>query len=411
MITDTMYQKMARLAVRRGVNVQKGQPLVITASVRDHAFVERCVKEGYEAGASYVDVEWMDQKIRKLDYQYQSLKTLENIPQDVYDEIKRKQQDGACYLHILSEDPNGMKDVDPGKISAYRMAYSRKIKDLRKYTMNNEGQWSIIGLPSEEWAHTVFPQLPMEEAYEKLGDAIFMTSRVSEDTDPLENWQKHDAELIRHAEQLNAYDFQQLHFTSELGTDLTIQLVKDHIWMGGGDTTPKGVYFDPNIPTEEVFGMPHKDGVNGTVYASKPLSYGGKVIRNFWFTFRDGRVIDYGAEENKETLTKLFSFDEGSRHLGEVALVPYDSPISQSNILFFNTLYDENAACHLALGACYPENMKNGVTMPEEELHRKGANDSVQHVDFMFGTKEMNVDGLRQDGKWIPVFRHGNFVF
>ena len=411
MVTKTMYQKLARLAVRRGVNVQKQQPLVITASVKDYAFVEMCVEEAYEAGASYVTVEWQDANLRKLDYAYQSMETLQNIPQDVYDRNARLNHDGACFLHILSDDPNGMKEVDPEKISAYRMAYSKKMKDLRKYTMNNEGQWSIVGLPSIGWAHTVFPDFSEDEAYEKLGDAILMTSRVSEDTDPLENWEKHDAELIAHAKKLNEYDFAAMHFTSELGTNLTVQLVEDHVWAGGGDTTPKGVYFDPNIPTEEVFGMPHKDGVNGKVYASKPLSYGGKVIRNFWFEFKDGRVVDYGAEAEKDTLTKLFSFDEGSRHLGEVALVPYDSPISQSNILFFNTLYDENAACHLAFGACYPENMKNGVNLSEEELHKRGANDSVQHVDFMFGTREMNVDGITKDGKSVPVFRHGSFVF
>lgn len=411
MVTEILYQKLAKLAVRRGVNVQKQQPLVITASVKDYAFVEMCVKEAYEAGASYVNVEWQDADVRKMDYVYQSMETLQNIPQDAYERNARLNKDGACYLHILSDDPNGMKEVDPEKISAYRMAYSKKMKDLRKYTMNNEGQWSIIGLPSVGWARTVFPELPEDEAYEKLGDAILMTSRISEDTDPLENWEKHDAELIAHAKKLNEYDFAAMHFTSELGTDLTVQLVNDHLWVGGGDTTPKGVYFDPNIPTEEVFGMPHKDGVNGKVYASKPLSYGGKVIRNFWFEFKHGKVVDYGAETEKDTLTKLFSFDEGSRHLGEVALVPYNSPISQSNILFFNTLYDENAACHLAFGACYPENMKNGIHLSEKELSKRGANDSVQHVDFMFGTREMNIDGITKDDRSIPVFRHGSFVF
>lgn len=411
MVTEKMYEKMAKLAVVRGANVQKGQPLIISASVQDSAFAELCVKEAYQAGASYVEIDWLDQKTAKLKYTYESVETLQNIPQDLYDKNARRIHDGACFLHIISDQPDGMKGVDQQKITAYQMAFSKKMKDLRKYTMNNEGQWSIIGLPSKEWAHTVFPQLPEEEAYEKLGDAIFATSRVSEDTDPLENWQKHDEELIAHAAKMNAYNFKELHFTSELGTDLTVQLVKDHIWVGGGDTTPKGVYFDPNIPTEEIFCMPHCRGVNGKVYASKPLSYGGKVVENFWFEFKDGRVEDFGAEKEADAIAKLLEFDEGSRHLGEVALVPYDSPISNSNILFFNTLYDENAACHLALGACYPENLKGGIDMSTEELNQHGANDSVQHVDFMFGTREMNVDGITDDGKTIPVFRHGNFVF
>jgi aminopeptidase len=411
MITENMMKKMARLAVRRGVNVQKGQPFVMRASTRDAAFVQMCVKEAYEAGASYADIEWHDQDIAKLKYQYQDKKTLQNIPQDEYDRAARHNHEKACFLSVLSDAPDGMKDTDPEKINIYQTAYAKKMKDLQKYTMNNEGQWSVIGLPSKAWAHTVFPQLPIEEAYEKLGDAIFMTSRVDEESDPIENWQEHDAELIEHAKKMTSYHFKALHFTSELGTDLTVELVQDHIWMGGGDTTPAGVYFDPNIPTEEIFSMPNRNGVEGRVYASKPLSYGGKVIDHFWFEFQHGCVTDYGADGEKDTLTKMLNCDEGSRHLGEVALVPYDSPISQSGILFFNTLYDENAACHLALGACYPENLKNGTSMSQEELYSHGANDSAQHVDFMFGTKEMKVDGIRDDGSAVPVFRHGNFVF
>lgn len=411
MVTEEMYQKMARLAVRKGVNVQKGQPLVIVASVRDASFVERCVKEAYEAGADYVDVEWADETIEKLGYTYRSMDSLQKVPQDIYDKIARMHHDGACFLHILSDGPDGMKGVDHEKITAHKMALSKKLKDLKKYTTNNEGQWSIIGLPSMEWAKTVFPSLPEQEAYEKLGDAIFMTSRVDAENDPIDSWVKHDAELIAHAKKMDEYNFKQLHFTSELGTDLTIDLVKGHHWSGGESVTPKGIVFDANIPTEEIFCMPHREGVNGVVYASKPLSYSGKVIENFWFRFVNGRVEDYGAEKEKEAITKLVNFDEGSRHLGEVALVPYDSPISASNILFFNTLYDENAACHLALGDCYPENLKGGPDMSEEELHAHGANDSLQHVDFMFGTKEMSIDGIMEDGKTVPVFRHGNFVF
>ena len=237
-----------------------------------------------------------------------------------------------------------------------------------------------------------------------------MTSRVTEDSDPLENWRIHDANLVEHARKLTELNFNQLHFTSELGTDLTVELVDNHVWIGGGDKTPKGVYFDPNIPTEECFTMPKKTGVNGIVYASKPLSYSGKVIDGFWFRFENGKVVDFGAKQEEETLKSLLDFDEGSRYLGEVALVPYDSPISNSNILFFNTLFDENAACHLALGMPYPENVKGGANMSEEELKAAGANESSQHEDFMFGTKEMNIDGIQQDGTVVPVFRNGNFV-
>lgn len=411
MLGKELYEKLARLAVRKGVNVQKGQPLVINASIKDLDFVKMCVKEAYEAGAKTVNVDWFDEDLIKMKYNYQSVETLCDIAQWRYDKEKHEHDEGACYLTIESVDPAFLKEVDGNKINAYQQASYTKFKDLMSYTMNNEGQWCIIGLPSIHWAKTVFPELDEKQAFEKLEKAIFEVSRVSEDSDPIENWDKHDEELINHANKLNEYNFKELHFTSELGTDLTVGLVKDHIWVGGGAYTPKGIFFDPNIPTEEVFSMPEKTKVNGIVYASKPLSYNGKIIENFWFRFKDGKVIEYGAKKEEEALKNLLEFDEGASYLGEVALVPYDSPISKSNILFFNTLYDENAACHLALGAPYPENIKDGYKMSEEELKASGANNSMQHEDFMFGTKEMDIDGITYDGQVIPVFRKGNFVF
>ena len=411
MVTEKMYDKLAELLVKKGVNVQKDQPVIINASVRDADFVEKVVRYAYEAGAKYVSVDWGDSKISKLAYQYQSMETLSEIPQHMYDKRKYQQDGGACYISIASGKPGEMADVDGEKIRAVNMAYYSKMADLMSYTMNNEGQWTIAGVPSLEWAKVVFPDLPDDEAFEKLGDAIFAVTRVTEDNDPIADWNEHDKELIEHAKKLNEYNFEKLHFTSELGTDLYVGLVKDHIWVGGGCTTPKGVYFDPNMPTEEIFCMPLKTGTNGIVYASKPLSYNGKVIKDFWLRFEDGKVVDYDAKEEKEALSILLDFDEGSRYLGEVALVPYDSPISRSGILFFNTLYDENAACHLALGRPYPENIKGGEEMSKEELAAHGANDSMQHNDFMFGTKEMDIDGIKEDGTVVPVFRKGNFVF
>lgn len=410
MIDPVLYEKMAVLAVRRGVNVQKGQILVIRSGVENYEFVRKLVEEGYKAGAARVEIDWRDEENTKNNYAYQSLETLADVPDWIHDREKWRQEHHACYLSIESEAPGGMKDVSPEKIHAYQNAYTEKMDDLEHYTMANEGQWSIIGLPSVKWAKAVFPDLSDEEAFEKLGNAIFSTSRVTVDTDPLDNWAKHDAELIEHARKMTDYHFEAIHFTNSLGTDLTVGLVKNHIWVGGGDTTPEGVYFDPNIPTEEVFCMPHKDKVNGIVYASRPLSYNGKLIENFWFRFKDGKVVEHGAEKEEDVLTQLLNFDEGSRHLGEVALVPYDSPISKSGILFFNTLYDENAACHLALGASYPENLEGGVTMSREELSRHGANSSRQHEDFMFGTADLNADGITADGQTIPVFRNGSFV-
>ncbi len=410
MKNEVLYQKLAHLAVRRGVNVQHGQPLIIRANVRDYAFVEMCAKEAYEAGASYVDVDWKDTQLNRLKFQNQSEEVLKDIPDYMHAREEKRVHDKACFLNILSDEPGYMKGIDPLKIRACSSAWSKKMQDLHAYTTNNEGQWCVIGLPSAAWAKAVFPDLSEEQAYEKLEAAIFMTSRVNEKEDPLAEWENHDAELIAHAKKLTSYQFEKLHFTSELGTDLFVNLVKNHIWVGGGDTTPAGVYFDPNIPTEEVFCMPDRNNVNGIVHASKPLSYGGTVIENFWFRFEKGRVEEWGAEKGKEALDQLIAFDEGSRHLGEVALVPYDFPISKSGILFFNTLFDENAACHLALGRCYPENVGNGIHMSEEELKKAGGNTSLQHVDFMFGTREMEVDGIQADGTVVPVFRHGNYV-
>jgi aminopeptidase len=405
-----MYVKLAELVVKKGANVQKDQPVVIRAGVQDAAFVKKVVKRAYEAGARYVSVEWHDDDLTKMSYQYESVEVLSEIPQWRYDKTKYQHDGGACYITILSEKPGVMADVDSEKIKAANMAYYTKMADLIPYTMNNIGQWSVIGVPSVEWAKVVFPDLSEEEAFEKLGDALFAVTRVTEDNDPVADWDLHDKELIAHAERLNSYKFKKLHFTGENGTDLEVELMDGHIWIGGGCMTPGGVYFDPNMPTEECFTMPKKTGVNGIVYASKPLDYEGKVIDGFWLRFENGKVVDFGAKERQDSLAQLLSFDEGSSYLGEVALVPYDSPISQSGILFFNTLYDENAACHLAFGRPYPENLEGGEKMSKEELTARGANDSMQHLDFMIGTRGMNIDGVQADGTVVPEFRNGNWA-
>ena len=411
MVTEKMYEKLAELAVVKGVNLQEGQPLFVRANLREKDLVKKIVKIAYEHGAKYVSIDWRDEDLQRMNYEYQSIETLTDIPQWQYDRTKRFQDEKGAYLSIISDKPGALKDVDSEKMNAAQQAFYRKMADLQSYTMNNEGQWCILGVPSVEWAKVVFPDLDEEEAYEKLGDAIFAVTRVTEDNDPIRDWADHDAELIEHAKVLNSYDFKSLHFTSELGTDLIVELVEDHIWVGGGCYTPEGVFFDPNMPTEEIFNMPLKTGTQGIVYASKPLSYNGKVIEDFWLRFENGKVVEFDAKKEKDALEKLLAFDEGSSYLGEVALVPYDSPVSKSGVLFFNTLYDENAACHLALGRPYPENLKGGVDMNEEELKAHGANSSLQHEDFMFGTKEMDIDGIQKDGTVVPIFRHGNFVF
>ena len=411
MVSEKMYDKLAELVVKKGVNVQKDQPVIIKASVQDAAFARKVAKCAYEAGARYVSVQWHDTDLSRMAYLYETDEVLAEVPQWQYDRMKYQQDGGACYINITSDEPGAMADIDSGKLRIANQAYSAKMADLVPYTMNNVGQWTVIGVPSVAWARAVFPDLSEEEAFEKLGDAIFSVTRVTQDNDPIAEWEQHDRELLEHADRLNGFNFKKLHFTSELGTDLDVELVKGHIWVGGGCTTPKGVFFDPNMPTEECFCMPVKTGTNGIVYASKPLDYNGKLIENFWLRFEDGRVVDFDAEKGKEALSQMISFDEGASYLGEVALVPYDSPVSQSGVLFLHTLYDENAACHLALGRPYPENLEGGVDMSKEELAAHGANDSMLHEDFMIGTREMSIDGIREDGTAVPVFRHGNFVF
>ncbi len=410
MVTEKMYDKLAELIVKKGVNVQKGQPVVIRADLHDAAFVKKVVRCAYEAGAKYVSVDWSDSDLSKMSFKYQSIETLSEVPQWRYDKMKYQNDGGACFISILSEEPGVMADVDGEKIKAANIAYYTKMNDLMNYTLNNEGQWTAVGVPSLAWAKVVFPDLPEEEAFEKLGDAIFAVTRVTEDNDPIAEWTKHDEEMLGYAKRMNEGNFKKLHFTSELGTDLYVELVDGHIWVAGGGTTPAGVFFDPNMPTEECFSMPAKTGTNGIVYASKPLDYHGKLIKDFWLRFENGKVVEFDAKEEKEALAQLLSFDEGASRLGEVALVPYDSPVSQSGVLFFNTLYDENAACHLAFGKPYPENIQGGNKMSEEELKAHGANDSLLHVDFMIGTREMSIDGIREDGTVVPVFRNGNFA-
>ena len=410
MPNEGLLKKYASLAVCTGINIEKGQLLVIRASVKDHEFVELCVKEAYEAGAGKVSVVWNDENISHMSYEYETTESLSFVPDWVVERTRYQQERGAAFLTIDSETPGLMADIDQDKLQTVRLEYMKRMKPFQAYTMNNIGQWCIIALPGKKWAKKVFPEKGEDEAVDALWEAILQAVRINEDNDPVAEWKAHDEELMRHCKLLNEYNFDRLHFVSELGTDLYVGLVKDHVWSGGGNYSKSGTFFNANIPTEEVFCMPDRNRVDGKVFASKPLSHAGKVIEDFWFSFRDGIVIDYGAKKEKDALTKLLDTDEGSRHLGEVALISYDSPISNQNILYFNTLFDENASCHLALGRCYPENIKGGEEMSEEELLSHGGNQSMNHVDFMFGTKEMRVTGIQNDGTEVSIFKDGNFV-
>ncbi len=410
-MNSNLLAKYAKLAVKQGVNVQPGQNLIINASVDAVDFVRLCVKEAYEAQAKRVVVFYNDEIKASYDYKYQKVEDLCNILPWQVDCQLDYFKEGACVLHVISEIPEVMKDVDPKKIAQVMKAHRIAKKEIREYTMTNKAQWSIVAIPNVAWAKQVFPHLDEEEAMEALWNAILHCVHVDEENDPINEWKQLQITFDKRLKIMNDYQFEQLHFTNDLGTDLYVGLVKNHIWAGGSEENEAGVLFNANMPTEEIFCMPSKYDVNGIVYASLPLNYNGVLIKDFWIKFKDGKAIDFDAKENKEALSELIHFDEGSAYLGEVALVPYDSPISQSNILFYNTLFDENASCHLAFGEAYPSCIENGLNMTSDELEANGVNTSNTHIDFMFGTKDMNIVGIKKDHSEVVIFENGNFVF
>ncbi|MXQ73344.1 aminopeptidase [Clostridiaceae bacterium DONG20-135] len=411
-INEKILEKYAKVAVTMGVNVQKGQTLILNTSIDAVPLTRAVVKAAYEAGAKQVQVNYGDDIVSQYHYTYQDLETLKTVPQWLIDSKLDYMKDGtACMLRICSDVPGILKDVDGEKLGKAMQARAAAMKELNAYTMANKIQWSIVAAPNAEWAKQVFPKDDEETAVSKLWDAILHAMRIDEENDPIAAWDEHNRTLAEREQKLNDMKLKKLHFTNGRGTDLTIEIPDDGIWAGGNEKTTSGIVFNPNMPTEEIFTMPYKYGVNGTVYASKPLDYNGKLIDDFWFTFKDGKVVDYGAKQEPEALKSLVEFDEGSCYLGEVALVPYESPISLSNILFLNTLFDENASCHLALGKAYPMNIVGGTEMSDEELAAHGVNLSDTHVDFMFGTADMKITGIDQNGKEIPIFHSGNFVF
>ncbi len=401
--------KYAELAVKIGVNIQEGQMLVINSPVECKDFTRLIVENGFKAGASDVMVRWNDDVTNKYFYDYASMEKMSEIPDYVVAQTQYIVDKKAAVISISAPTPGLMKDVDPRKMQARNKASFEKMSFYQKHLMGNGSQWLVVAYPTKAWADKVFPN--DKKSFEKLLDAILMASRVTDTNNPVSDWEKHMKELADHNKKLNDYDFKYLHFKNSIGTDLKVELVEGHIWAGGGEESKGGVYFAPNIPTEETFTMPHKFGTNGKVVATKPLNYQGKLVENFYLVFEEGKVVDFGAEKEYEALKGLLELDEGSSRLGEVALISHDSPISNTNILFFNTLFDENASCHLALGNAYPMNIKGGLQMEEAELLTKGYNKSMAHVDFMFGSDDMEITGYTKDGKDVAVFKKGNFVF
>lgn len=406
-----LLRKYAKLAVNIGANVQKGQPLMISANTETREFARLLVEEGYLAGASNVFVRWNDEVINHHTYAYETKESLSDVPEWVKNQYEYFIEKGYALISVSASTPGFLADIEPAKLQAAQVAMMNALKSWREHTMGNRTQWCVISVPTLGWAKKVFPGVSDDEAVEKLWDAILSSVRVREDNDPVEEWKAHNKTLHAHNQALNTHNFKSLHFKNSLGTDLHVDLVKNHVWAGGNEKSTKGVQFNPNMPTEENFSMPYKYGVNGKVVATKPLNYQGKLIKDFWLEFKDGKVVNYDALEAKEALKNLIEFDEGSSYLGEVALISHDSPISNSGVLFLNTLFDENASCHLALGRAYPMNVKGGPSMTQEELDAAGANNSMEHDDFMFGSKDMSIIGTTQDDQKVVVFKDGNFAF
>jgi len=407
---EKLIQKYAELIVKIGANVQKDQRVVVRTSTETIELARAITKEAYLVGAKQVHVDFADSYVSKYTYEHASVETLEDIQSFTIDRAKFYVDEGACFISITSPIPGLNAGLDGAKMQKAMIASQKATPFFQEHLMANRSQWVVVGAPNEVWAKKVFPNLEADEAVLKLWEAILNSARVTEENDPIKAWNLHNDTLRKTNDALNNYNFKQLHFTNSLGTDLIVELVKDHIWAGGGEISEKGVYFNPNIPTEETFTMPYKFGTEGIVYATKPLNYQGKLIEDFWIKFSEGKVVDFGAKKEEDALKQLITTDEGSSYIGEIALISHDSPISNTNILFYNTLYDENASCHMALGKAYAMNVKGGTKMTQEELLSAGANHSMVHSDFMFGSSDLKVVGTTYDGKEILVIKDGNLV-
>lgn len=402
-------EKYAELAVKVGVNVQEGQELMITASLHAKDLVRLIAKKAYEAGARNVHVDWQDDVLTRLKYEMAHDDVFTEYPEWKSMERTKLAERNAAFISIVSQSPDLLKGIKPERIANFQKASGKALNTFRQYIQSDKVSWTVIAAASEEWADKVFANEEKSARVSSLWDAIFKATRIYE-KDPVAAWKKHDETLHEKVNYLNSKKYHKLHYQAP-GTDLTIELPEKHIWVGAGSVNEKGVHFMANMPTEEVFTAPKKDGVNGYVTSTKPLSYGGNIIENFTVTFQNGRITDVKAEKGEEILKQLVDTDEGSRYLGEIALVPHNSPISNANLLFYNTLFDENASNHLAIGSAYAFCLEGGKTMSEDELKENGLNISITHVDFMIGSADMNIDGIQNDGTREPIFRQGNWAF
>ena len=401
-------KKYAELIVKCGLNVQKGQEVNIRCGLDQPEFVAMVTEECYKCGAEKVKVEWSYMPISKIHYNYRSLESLSEFTDIEKAEWQRKVDKLTCLLWLDSDDPDGLNGTDSEKISKANIARYPFIKPYRDL-LENKYQWCIASVPGREWARKIYPQLSDEEAVNKLWNNILDCSRV--DDDPISAWEVHNKNLASRCEFLNKYKFEKLEYKSSNGTDFTVGLNPLGIFMGGGEyTLGSNIYYNPNIPSEEVFTTPMRGIAEGKVVATKPLSYQGKLIEDFSLEFKNGKVVKVQAKKNQDLLEKMVSMDEGAPYLGECALIAYDSPINNTGILFYNTLFDENASCHLALGRGFNNCIEGYEKYSVEDFEKLGVNNSMIHVDFMIGSKDMSITGVTKDGKRVPIFENGNWA-
>ena len=408
---EAKFKEYAKLLVEVGVNIQKGQTLVIGSPVDCAWFARLCARAAYAAGCREVVMRWSDDELTREKYLHAEDSVFDSLPawQAEFDNGYARQ--GAAFLHISARDPENLVGVDPDRIARSQRSSGEALREYRELTMSNTVPWCIGSIPIPSWARKVFPGCPEDEAVEKLWEAIFQTVRVDGSGAAVDRWREHLAGLKGHMDRLNGLNLESLHYTNSLGTDLTIRLPEGHIWAAGSSATKSGLPFIANMPTEEVFTAPLRNGVDGVVCSSMPLVHNGVVIDKIRFQVKEGKIVETSAQTGEDALKAAITLDEGASYFGEVALVPYDSPISRQKLLYYNTLFDENASCHLAFGEAYPECIQGGAEMSKEERKARGLNDSITHVDFMVGTADLSITGKTRDGREVPVFVDGNFAW
>jgi len=402
-------RRYAKLLAKTGINVKKGQWVIVQAELDQPEFVEMCVEELYRAGAGKVTVEWSHQPLAQLHYKYQGTESLSETAKWEIEKLELRKKELPAMLYLESSDPDGLKGIDQEKFTAVRSARTKVFKPYRD-EMENKYQWCIAAVPGRDWAKKVFPQLNVNQAVEKLWEAILQASRA-DGPDPVRAWADHNDDLARRCDYLNRLGLVALEYKSKNGTDFKVGLIEGSLFMGGGEDCLNGRYFNANIPSEEIFISPKAGEAEGIVYATKPLSYQGELIEDFSVRFENGKAVEVKAKKNQHLLEKMISMDEGASRLGECALIPYDSPINNQNILYYNTLFDENASCHLALGMGFTNCVKGFETMTKEQLNERGINDSMIHVDFMIGSKDLEVVGITKRGERVTLLANGNWAF